>query len=110
MKASSLSTFLARIDAAEYGICRRLNRGASNSSLRAIFKVVSRLGDVILTFPDSASLAVDLTAPHGGVSSRFDVGGRGVPVSVTAQLGNIEVFRLSGAGPSSARHAKRKKR
>ncbi len=50
MKASSLSTFLARVDAAEYGICRRLNRGAANSSLRAIFKVASRLGDGLIWY------------------------------------------------------------
>ena len=50
MKASSLSTILARIDAAEYGICRRLNRGASNSSLRTLFKVASRLGDGVIWY------------------------------------------------------------
>ena len=50
MKASTLSTFLARVDAAEYGICRRLNRGAANSSLRAIFKVASRLGDGLIWY------------------------------------------------------------
>lgn len=50
MKASSLSTFLARVDAAEYGICRRLNRGASNSGLRALFKVASRLGDGLVWY------------------------------------------------------------
>ena len=50
MKASTLSTFLARVDAAEYGICRRLNRGAANSSLRAIFKMASRLGDGLIWY------------------------------------------------------------
>jgi undecaprenyl-diphosphatase len=50
MKATGLSTFLARIDAAEYGICRRLNRGASNGSLRAIFRVASRLGDGVIWY------------------------------------------------------------
>ena len=58
MKASSLSTFLARIDAAEYGLCRRLNRGASNSSLRAIFKVASRLGDGVIWYAMLALLPV----------------------------------------------------
>ncbi|HUN73760.1 MAG TPA: phosphatase PAP2 family protein [Steroidobacteraceae bacterium] len=47
MKAGDLSTFLARIDAAEYGLCRRLNSGAANSSLRRLFRIVSRLGDGI---------------------------------------------------------------
>jgi undecaprenyl-diphosphatase len=50
MKATGLSTFLARIDAAEYGICRRLNRGASNGSLRAIFRAASRLGDGVIWY------------------------------------------------------------
>jgi undecaprenyl-diphosphatase len=45
MKTGDLSTFLARIDAAEYGLCRRLNSGAANSSLRRLFRIVSRLGD-----------------------------------------------------------------
>jgi undecaprenyl-diphosphatase len=50
MKASSLSTFLARVDAAEYGICRRLNRGAANNCLRTLFKVASRLGDGVIWY------------------------------------------------------------
>jgi undecaprenyl-diphosphatase len=58
MKASSLSTFLARIDAAEYGICRRLNRGAANSSLRTLFKVASRLGDGVIWYAMLALLPV----------------------------------------------------
>ena len=45
MKAGTLSTFLARVDAAEYGICRRLNCGDSRSALRDLFRVASRLGD-----------------------------------------------------------------
>ena len=40
-----LSTFMARIDAAEYGLCRRLNRGASFALPRRIFRIASRLGD-----------------------------------------------------------------
>ena len=36
---------LARIDAAEYGLCRRMNRGASRNSIRHAFRLVSRLGD-----------------------------------------------------------------
>jgi undecaprenyl-diphosphatase len=50
MKATSFSTILARIDAAEYGICRRLNRGASNNGLRALFRVASRLGDGVIWY------------------------------------------------------------
>ena len=36
---------MARVDAAEYGLCRRLNRGASLPLPRHIFRVASRLGD-----------------------------------------------------------------
>jgi undecaprenyl-diphosphatase len=45
MKATGLNTFMARIDAAEYGLCRRLNRGASFALPRRIFQIASRLGD-----------------------------------------------------------------
>src|SRR3979490_561273 len=45
MKATGLNTFMARIDAAEYGLCRRLNRGASYALPRRIFQIASRLGD-----------------------------------------------------------------
>ncbi|HTX24822.1 MAG TPA: phosphatase PAP2 family protein [Steroidobacteraceae bacterium] len=45
MKAGDFSTLLARIDAAEYGLCRCLNSGASRSYVRHLFRVVSRLGD-----------------------------------------------------------------
>ena len=58
MKAVSLSTILARIDAAEYGICRRLNRGASNGSLRALFRVASRMGDGVIWYAMLALLPV----------------------------------------------------
>jgi undecaprenyl-diphosphatase len=47
MKATGLTTLLARIDAAEYGLCRRLNRGAARALPRRIFQVASRLGDGI---------------------------------------------------------------
>src|SRR5215467_14562403 len=50
MKGTSLSTILARIDAAEYGICRRLNRGAANGSLCTIFRIASRLGDGVIWY------------------------------------------------------------
>src|SRR5579871_2594704 len=47
MKATGLNAFMARIDAAEYGLCRRLNRGASFALPRRVFQVASRLGDGI---------------------------------------------------------------
>jgi undecaprenyl-diphosphatase len=57
MKAPALSTLLARVDAAELGLCRTLNRGASFPLARVVFRVASRLGDgvvwyvLILTLP-----------------------------------------------------------
>ncbi len=57
MKATVLSEWIARVDAAEYGLCRRLNRGASLVVPRRIFQIASRLGDgviwyvLILTLP-----------------------------------------------------------
>jgi undecaprenyl-diphosphatase len=56
MKATGLSTFLARMDAAEYAMCRRLNRGAANGSLRAIFRGASRLGDGVIWYAMMALL------------------------------------------------------
>jgi len=50
MKATGLTTLLARIDAAEYGLCRRLNRGAARALPRRIFQIASRLGDGIVWY------------------------------------------------------------
>ena len=50
MKTHSLSAFFARIDAAEHGICRRLNRGAAHGGLRTTFRVASRLGDGVIWY------------------------------------------------------------
>jgi undecaprenyl-diphosphatase len=57
MKAMGFNGLMARIDAAEYGLCRALNRGASFPLPRHIFRIASRLGDgivwyvLILTLP-----------------------------------------------------------
>jgi undecaprenyl-diphosphatase len=50
MKATGLSTFMARVDAAEVGLCRRLNRGASFAIPRLVFRIASRLGDGVLWY------------------------------------------------------------
>jgi undecaprenyl-diphosphatase len=50
MKATAFSSFLARIDTADYRICRRLNRGACWSMVRKPFQVISRLGDGVLWY------------------------------------------------------------
>jgi undecaprenyl-diphosphatase len=50
MKAPGLSGFMARIDAAEYGLTRTLNRGAAFAAPRLVFRVASRLGDGIVWY------------------------------------------------------------
>lgn len=50
MKASGLNTFMARVDAAEYSICRKLNRGASFAIPRRMFQIASRLGDGVIWY------------------------------------------------------------
>jgi undecaprenyl-diphosphatase len=50
MKTTGLTAFMARIDAAEYGICRRLNRGASLRGVCATFQIASRLGDGVIWY------------------------------------------------------------
>ena len=50
MKATALSEWIARVDAAEYGLCRRLNRGASFVVPRRIFQIASRLGDGVIWY------------------------------------------------------------
>ena len=50
MKATGLNAFMARVDAAEYGLCRRLNRGASFALPRRIFQIASRLGDGVIWY------------------------------------------------------------
>lgn len=50
MRAPSLNAFMARIDAAEYGLARTLNRGAAFAAPRLLFRVASRLGDGIIWY------------------------------------------------------------
>jgi undecaprenyl-diphosphatase len=50
MKTTGLTALMARIDAAEYGMCRRLNRAASLRGIRATFQIASRLGDGIVWY------------------------------------------------------------
>lgn len=50
MKAPGLTAFMARVDAAEYGLCRTLNRGASFALPRHVFRIASRLGDGVLWY------------------------------------------------------------
>jgi undecaprenyl-diphosphatase len=50
MKAPALNALMARIDAAEYGLCRTLNRGAAFAVPRLVFRIASRLGDGIVWY------------------------------------------------------------
>jgi undecaprenyl-diphosphatase len=50
MKASGFNTFMARVDAAEYSLCRKLNRGASFAFPRRLFQIASRLGDGVIWY------------------------------------------------------------
>ena len=50
MKATGFNTFMARVDAVEYGLCRRLNRGASRMLPRRIFQLASRLGNGVVWY------------------------------------------------------------
>ncbi|HEY4210120.1 MAG TPA: phosphatase PAP2 family protein [Steroidobacteraceae bacterium] len=63
MKANGLSTFLARVDAAEYGICRKLNRGASHAFPCKVFQIASRLGDGIIWYVLILTLPLMFGAP-----------------------------------------------
>ena len=50
MKATGLTSFMARVDAAEFGLCCRLNRGAQRPLPRRVFQIASRLGNGILWY------------------------------------------------------------
>jgi undecaprenyl-diphosphatase len=50
MKAGSLSTFVARVDAAELGLCRTLNALSRRTPMRRLFQLVSRLGNGMIWY------------------------------------------------------------
>jgi undecaprenyl-diphosphatase len=54
--ATALNALIARIDATEYGLCRRLNRGAALAPVCAMFRIASRLGDGIVWYVLLAAL------------------------------------------------------
>jgi undecaprenyl-diphosphatase len=47
---AGFNTFMARVDAAEYSLCRKLNRGASFAVPRRLFQIASRLGDGVIWY------------------------------------------------------------
>ncbi len=79
MKAGALSTFVARVDAAEFGICRTLNAWSRRPPVRRMFQIVSRLGDGILWY--ALLLALPLLRGRGALR----------PVLVMALIGFIGV-------------------
>ena len=66
MKAPSLNAFMARVDAAEYGLTRTLNRGAAFAAPRLVFRIASRLGDGIIWY----LLIVTLPVLYGAAALR----------------------------------------
>ena len=79
MKATGFNTFMARIDAAEYGLCRTLNHGASFALPRRIFQIASRLGDGAIWY----ALILALPLLYGTVGVR--------PAIVMALTGGLGV-------------------
>ena len=63
MKATGLNGLIARIDAAEYGLCCRLNRGAHRRLPRRLFQIASRLGDGIAWYALILALPLLYGAP-----------------------------------------------
>ncbi|HEV2700793.1 MAG TPA: phosphatase PAP2 family protein [Steroidobacteraceae bacterium] len=79
MKAGTLSTFVARVDAAEFGICRTVNALSLRPRVRRSFQVVSRLGDGLIWY----ALMLSLLLVRGRTALR--------PVLVMAVVGVIGV-------------------
>jgi undecaprenyl-diphosphatase len=65
MKATGINTVIARFDAAEYDLCRRLNRGASFAVPRRVFQIASRLGDGLVWY--ARILVLPLVYGHAAV-------------------------------------------
>lgn len=80
MKAPGLNALMARIDAAEYGLCRRLNRGAAFAIPRTVFRVASRLGDGVVWY----LLIVLLPVLYGAPALR-----PAIVMAVTGMLGLV---------------------
>ncbi len=79
MKAGTLSTFVARVDAAEFGICRTLNALCGRTPVRRTFQLVSRLGDGVFWYV----LLLALPLLRGGAAVR--------PALVMALVGLVGV-------------------
>ena len=64
-----IDSCIARVDAAEYGLCRRLNCGASSGAVRQVFRIASRLGDGIVWY--ALMLALPLLYGYAGLRTAF---------------------------------------
>jgi undecaprenyl-diphosphatase len=76
MKSEGLSTFLARVDAAELGMCRALNRHASSIPLCNTFRTASRLGDGIVWY--ALIFALPLLYGHAAVRPSITMAATGI--------------------------------
>ena len=65
MKAGTLGVIVARVDAAEFGLCRTLNAFSRHPPVRRVFQVVSRLGDGVLWY--ALLLALPVLRGRAGV-------------------------------------------
>jgi undecaprenyl-diphosphatase len=65
MKAGTLSTFVARVDAAEFGVCRTLNSLSRRAPVRRVFQLVSRLGNGLIWY--ALMVALPLLRGRAGV-------------------------------------------
>jgi undecaprenyl-diphosphatase len=81
---SSLGVWFARVDAAEYRICRRLNLGAALPVPRRIFQTASRLGDGIVWY----LLIIALPCLYGRPALR-----PAVAMALTGMLG-VAVYKV----------------
>lgn len=83
-QTSSLGAWIARADAAELGICRKLNQGAHFPVPRRIFQIASRLGDGIVWY----TLILALPCVYGRQAIRI-----AVVMAVTGALG-VVVYKV----------------
>jgi len=62
-------TIMARFDAAEYQLCRQLNRGAGRRWMRSLFRIASRLGDGVVWY----TLIGALPLVYGAAGARLSL-------------------------------------
>jgi undecaprenyl-diphosphatase len=80
-------TIMARFDAAEYQLCRHLNRGAARPSVRVLFRAASRLGDGVVWY----TLIGVLPLLHGAAGARLSL-----TMAITGLVGLLLYKGLKG--------------